>query len=209
MPTVPEPAPITRVFGVPRDGMKQHVFVAANFFMQRMFNRYRADLEVEALPQELSSAADNTVAFLQEKAARVSIENAQVSSGHLQADVVVENLGGHKLPTAYPSRRAWLHFSVRDRNGRVVFESGTLRPDGLIIGNDNDADPQRYEPHYREITSSEQVQIYEDIMADSNGNVTTFLATRLLRTRSQPPSTTRREEDDRSRDHGDPADRYA
>ena len=47
MPVVSEPAPITRVFGVPRDGMKRHVFVAANFFMQRMLNRYRDDLEVD------------------------------------------------------------------------------------------------------------------------------------------------------------------
>ena len=47
MPAVPEPAPITRVFGVPREGMKRHVFVAANFFMQRMLNRYRDDLEVD------------------------------------------------------------------------------------------------------------------------------------------------------------------
>ena len=39
------------------------------------------------------------------------------SRGRLHADVVVENLGGHKLPTAYPSRRAWLHVIVRDRSG--------------------------------------------------------------------------------------------
>ncbi len=177
MPEVPEPAPITRVFGVLRDGMKQHVFVAANFFMQRMLNRYRSDLEVEALPQELSSAADYTVAYLQQKAARVSIENAQVTAGHVQADVVIENLGGHKLPTAYPSRRAWLHFTVRDKNDRIVFESGAMRPDGFIVGNDNDTDPHRFEPHYPEITSAEQVQIYEDIMAAPNGDVTTGILT--------------------------------
>ena len=40
---------------------------------------------------------------------------SRVSAGRLQAEVVVENLGGHKLPTAYPSRRAWLHVIVRDR----------------------------------------------------------------------------------------------
>lgn len=177
MPVVAEPAPITRVFGVPRDGMKRHVFVAANFFMQRMLERYRDELEVEAPPQELSSAAAYTLSYLKEKAARVTIENGQVQSGRLRADVVVENLGGHKLPTAYPSRRCWLHVTVRDRNGRVLFESGAIRPDGSIAGNDNDADPQRYEPHYSEITSSEQVQIYEDIMGDPEGKLTTGLLT--------------------------------
>ena len=177
MPVEPEQVPITRVFGVPRDNMKRHVFVAANFFMLRMLNQYRDNQEVQALPQELTSAADYTVSYLKEKAARVSIENLQIAAGHLQADVIVENLGGHKLPTAYPSRRSWLHVTVRDRNDRVVFESGALRADGSIAGNDNDADPRRFEPHYTEITSGEQVQIYEDILGDSAGQVTTGLLT--------------------------------
>lgn len=177
MPVVQESVPITRVFGVPRDGMKRHVFVAANFFMQRMLNRFRDDLDVAALPQELSHASENTVAYLKANAARVSVENVRVDSGHLEADVLVENLGGHKLPTAFPSRRAWLHFTVLDRNGRIAFESGALRPDGSIAGNDNDADPHKFEPHYREITTSEQVQIYEDILGDVNGQVTTGILT--------------------------------
>jgi hypothetical protein len=64
---------------------------------------------------------------------------------------------------------------VRDRNGNSVFESGALRPDGSIEGNDNDTDPARFEPHYREIKSSDQVQIYEPILKDQNGQVTTGL----------------------------------
>ena len=31
------------------------------------------------------------------------------SAAALEFDVSIENLGGHKLPTAYPSRRVWLH----------------------------------------------------------------------------------------------------
>ncbi len=98
----------------------------------------------------------------------------------------VENLTGHKLPTAFPSRRAWLHFVVRDRDGRVVFESGAINPDGSIAGNDNDADKTKYEPHYREITSAEQVEIYEDILGDPEGKVTTGLlqAVRLFERQS-------------------------
>jgi hypothetical protein len=83
-------------------------------------------------------------------------------------DLSVENKGGHKFPTAYPSRRAWLHVTVKDRDGRMVFESGKLNPDGSIQGNDNDADASRFEPHYSEITSRDQVQIYEDIMVGTN-----------------------------------------
>ena len=89
--------------------------------------------------------------------------------------VAVENLAGHKLPTAYPSRRAWLHVTVRDGNGRAVFESGAFSPNGSIAGNDNDADATRFEPHYAEIRKADQVQIYEPVMVDQQGAVTTGL----------------------------------
>src|SRR5207249_947767 len=46
MPVVSEPVPIARVLGVPREGVSRHVFVGANFFMQRMLNRYRDELAV-------------------------------------------------------------------------------------------------------------------------------------------------------------------
>ena len=175
MPEVPEPVSITRVFGVPRTGMKRHSFVAGNFFMVSMLNRFRNDLDVAALPEELSAAARRTVEFLQQQTARVTLENVETSGGRLTADVAIENLTGHKLPTAYPSRRSWIHFRVTDRAGRVVFESGALRPNGSIVGNDNDDDPQRWEPHYTEITRNDQVQVYEDIMLDTTGKVTTGL----------------------------------
>lgn len=177
MPAVEEPVPITRVFGVPREGLSRHTFFGANFFMLGILNVYRGELDVAALPQELSAAAEGTLSFLQTSAARVSITAVDVEAGRIRADVFVDNLTGHKLPTAYPSRRAWVNFIVRDRNGRVVFESGALRPDGSIVGNDNDEDAARFEPHYREITSSDQVQIYEDIIGDPKGNVTTGLLT--------------------------------
>ena len=60
---------------------------------------------------------------------------------------------------------------------RIVFESGALNPDGSIAGNDNDADPPKFEPHYREITRPDQVEIFEPILGDANGNVTTGLLT--------------------------------
>lgn len=175
MPKVGQQTPIAKVLGVPREGLHEHVFVGGNFFLQNMLNRYRDDLKVAALPQELASAAAGTIAFLQTKAARISVDGIEINSGRLEAEVIVENLGGHKLPTAFPSRRAWLHVVVRDSNHRTIFESGALNRDGSIQGNDNDADPARFEPHYSTISSADQVQIYESIMKDSAGHVTTGL----------------------------------
>ena len=91
------------------------------------------------------------------------------------SDVVVRNLAGHKLPTAYPSRRTWLRVNVRDGEGRLVFSSGDVEPTGAITGNDNDRDAGRFEPHYREIRSGDEVQIYEAIMGTATGQVTTGL----------------------------------
>src|SRR5262249_42132331 len=169
------PAPTPRVSGARRAGAARHVFVAGNFFMQRMLNRYRDALDVAALPQELSTAADRTIQFLETRAATLRIDAMRVDAGTLKVDLVVENLGGHKLPTGYPSRRAWLHVAVREGSGRIVFESGALNSDGSVRGNDNDADASRFEPHYRQITTPDQVQIYESIIGDANGAVTTGL----------------------------------
>lgn len=176
MPEVEGDAPIAAVLGELWPGVRQHTFVGANFFILNMLNSYRTDLSVAAMPAEIDAEANRTKEFLQSQAARVTIRNVNVVSGILKVDVFVQNLTGHKLPTAFPSRRAWLHFVVRDANGKTVFESGALNADGSIQGNDNDADPSRFEPHYREITSSHQVQIYEPILKDRSGHVTTGLA---------------------------------
>jgi hypothetical protein len=175
MPAVNQDVPIARVLGIKRPGVSRHEFVAANFFVQRMLERYHDELSVTAPPQELSAAAQRTVDYLQSQSARISVVAARVAGDKLTAEVVVENLGGHKLPTAFPSRRAWLHLVARDQNGTRLFESGALQPDGSIQGNDNDADPARYEPHYREIHRPDEVQIYESILGDAQGGVTTGL----------------------------------
>jgi hypothetical protein len=177
MPVVEDSTAIAAVLGQPRAAVSRHSFRGGNFFVLRMLNRYRAQLGVAALPHELEAAVTRTLDHLQGNTARVWVEDAQIVGDHLQAEVRIENLAGHKLPTAYPSRRAWIHFTVHARDGQLVFESGSLEPSGLIVGNDNDADPRRYEPHYIEITRSDQVQVYEAIMAGPQGEVTTGLLT--------------------------------
>jgi hypothetical protein len=177
MPEVPGDTPVTALFGQMREGARHHTFVGANFFMLRIFGNYREDLAVAALPDELTASSERTMNFLQSQSARVSIRSVDSSEGKLHIDVLVENLTGHKLPTAYPSRRVWLHVTIRDSSARIVFESGALNRDGSIQGNVNDVDPTRFEPHHREITSPDQVEIYEPILGDPEGHVTTGLIT--------------------------------
>ena len=175
MPVVPGEMPLTQVLGQPREGLSRHTYRGGNFFMMKMLNRYRAELGVRATPHEMDAAITHTVKHLVEDTARIVVTRAERVDDTLVADVDVENLAGHKLPTAYPSRRAWIHLTVRDSSGRAVFESGAFSADGRIAGNANDADATAFEPHYSQITKADQVQIYESVMVDPNGRVTTGL----------------------------------
>lgn len=173
MPAVSGQVAVSAVLGQPRDGVRLHTFTGANFFMLAMLSAHPGDLAVTAKPAALLAAAADTTAFLQSESARVTLTPAQLSGNQLAFAVKVENLTGHKLPTAFPSRRAWLHVTVTAADGHIVFESGKLNPDGSIVGNANDADPTRYSPHYTQITKPDQVEIFEPILGDSQGQVTT------------------------------------
>ena len=67
-----------------------------------------------------ASRARTDSAICRRQTATMSVERADVAGGRLDFDVAVQNLTGHKLPTGYPSRRAWLHVTVRDRTARRV-----------------------------------------------------------------------------------------
>jgi hypothetical protein len=173
MPVVDEPTPISSALGELRLEVSRHDFRGANFFMLGLLNRFRADLGVVARPAELDASAMRTKAYLQASAATVEVTRAERVGRRLEADILVRNLGGHKLPTAFPSRRVWLAMTVRNESGRILFSSGEVEANGAIAGNDNDQDGSRVEPHYREIRSADQVQIYEAIMATPVGAITT------------------------------------
>jgi hypothetical protein len=175
MPVVDDSTKIAGVWGQPRANVSRHTFRGGNFFMLRMLNRYRDQLGVQARTQELNASARRTEEHLQTNTARLRVEPPEVADGRLRTAVDIENLAGHKLPTAYPSRRVWLHVTVRDRNGDVVFESGAFQSDGSVVENDNDLDGDTYEAHHARITDPDQVQVYEAIMATPDGEVTTGL----------------------------------
>jgi hypothetical protein len=175
MPEVAAATSITSVLPQPRPRVSQHTFFGGNAFMLGILSRYRDELGVAASARELEAAADKTRRFLASRAATLAIAATERSGTHLDLTLAVTSTTGHKLPTAYPSRRVWLHVVVTDDAGQVVFESGAVRADGGIEGNDNDADGARFEPHYDVVTAGEEVQIYEAVMADVGGGVTTGL----------------------------------
>lgn len=175
MPQVKGEAPITSIQAQNHDGVFRHTFVGGNATLLRMLKDHGGELGAIATPAELEEAARRSEALLARDTASVSIANMAQDGGRLNFDVSVANRTGHKFPTAYPARRAWVHVTVRDAAGTVLFESGAVRPDGSIVGNDNDADGAKFEPHYSRITQADQVEIFESIMGDAKGRVTTGL----------------------------------
>lgn len=170
-------APISSVLGEYREDVSQHVFRGGNVFMLRLLDKYRDELLVTSPPGDLQRAAEETLENLETATARLEVLAVSRDEDHVSIDITVTNLAGHKLPTAYPSRRAWIHLTVHNGAGELLYESGAMNPDGSIEGNDNDADASRYEPHYQVIDDPGQVQIYEPIIVDGSGKVTTGLLT--------------------------------
>lgn len=168
-------APISSVLGEPRENFSQHVFRGGNAFMLELLDRYRDELMVSAPSSDLQRAAEATREHLQTATAELEILRVTREDDQLVIDLEVANLAGHKLPTAYPSRRVWIHLTVSSGNGNVLFESGAMRGDGSIEGNDNDADAGSFEPHHDVIDDPGQVQIYEPIIVDGAGQLTTGL----------------------------------
>lgn len=152
-----------------------HSFVGGNAYMLGILDEFGDELGVTSSSENFDAAIERTLNQLQNNSATVDLEDVRLSGTRIIADVVVRNLAGHKFPTGYPSRRTWLHFTILDNDGKIVFESGGFNEDGSIVGNDNDADPEQVEQHYLAIVDQDQVQIYEAIMENTEGKITTTL----------------------------------
>jgi hypothetical protein len=159
----------------PRQPFFQHNFVGGNVYMSKILDVFADDLAVSAGSEHFQNTRDLTLDQLQNRTTTVRIENISLDHGILSSDVAISSLVGHKLPSGFPSRRVWLNLVVEDAAGNVIFNSGQAAPDGSILGNDNDENPDLYEPHYQVIDQPDQVQIYEVIFKDSSGNITTSL----------------------------------
>ncbi len=154
----------------PRSPFGKHYFVGGNAFMLKLLKTFGAEIGVTASDAAFDSTIARTVRQLRYRTAKLSAETTW-DGDTLQVTVQVQNLTGHKFPTGYPSRRAWLVLRVVDAQGQEVFVSGAYDPQtGEIVGLD-----AGYEPHHTVITSPDQVQIYEAIMGDVDGEVTYVL----------------------------------
>ena len=156
----------------PKDHFSQHHFVGGNVFMLNVLQKNINNLGLSASTDKFEDTKERTMLQLQRSTAQLSIAGLKNKSGELSALLQVNNIAGHKFPTGIPTRRTWIHLTVTDTAGQIIFESGKPLADGRIEGNNADYDIMSYEPHYDEISQSDQVQIYEGIMLNTDNKVT-------------------------------------
>lgn len=152
----------------------RHVLVGANALTPKLLRGGRTappdafDETLERVGEQLRSAA------------RIEVADIRRTEGRLRVDVLIENLAGHRLPTAHPTRRVWLALEVLDAEGRVLFASGACDEQGRIVGADGAPLPIEraggpLAPHRDRIAGAGEVALYEARMADSEGEATWLL----------------------------------
>jgi hypothetical protein len=141
-----------------------------------------------AMRSFLAQAASET-ARLEVSSPTVAAPSGTGTATTLTADVTVTNLTGHRFPSGVSFRRAFLDFVVRDRaTGSVLFESGRTNSIGALVDMDGRVLPaerngssgpggRAFQPHFwspgAPITRSDQVEIYEELLQDADGDFTT------------------------------------
>ena len=179
-----------------RDKYARHTLVALNQFGQMMFQQFPNILGIRTSDYMfgegvlgLITAQRSSTEMAREETAKISVTSLarvqRAADFFLEATVRIENLAGHSFPSGVAFRRAFITFEALDARGNVVWASGRTNSVGAILKGTSEEvlptefffDPvtrrQVFQPHYETITNESQVQIYEEIIADTEGKITT------------------------------------
>jgi hypothetical protein len=133
----------------------------------------------------LITAQRSSTEMAREQTAKIDVTSLKRDDGSWVAQVRIENLAGHSFPSGVAFRRAFVTFEALDDKGNVVWASGRTNSAGAIVKGSTDEvlpteffyDPatrkQVFQPHYQAINDESQVQIYEEVIADTEGKITT------------------------------------
>ena len=160
-----------------RSAYGRHLFVGGNTLIPAILRDNREALNPPASDEAFDALLERVRRQLENRTATIQITRAEKTGGALEVDVGIDVMTGHKFPTGYPARRAWLHVKVTDGNDRVVFQSGRVDMAGRIV--DGRGEPLDFEtvggpiePHHETVEKEDDVQIYQSIMSNASGETT-------------------------------------
>lgn len=179
MPRINDPVIISSgyAFLEPRTPYGLHKLAGANTAMLEIMRDNLEQLGLTASVEQFDSTLLWTQQMLTEQTLNLEIIGSSwndIIPGDDAYEVVVQlrNKAGHKFPSGYPSRRAFIEFLITDVVGDTIFHSGQLDSSGASIINADEVGLTDYETHFDIITSEEQVQIYEVVDGDVTGQPT-------------------------------------
>ena len=175
-----------------RDQFSRHTLLGINQFGLMMFEQFPDLLGIrtadymygEAVPG-LLTAQSSGYDLARRETAKIEVTSLSRNDRFLEASIRVENLAGHGFPSGVGFRRAFLTFEVLDDKDNVLWASGRTNNVGAIVKGVGDevlpteffydvaTGKQVFQPHYEVISDEGQVQIYEELIADSKGKITT------------------------------------
>jgi hypothetical protein len=157
-------------FLTPKSPYGLHELAGANVSMLKLMKNNRDKLGIKATEANFDSTIAATMRMLQQKSLEATLIKGNLTGDSARFSLKLQNKAGHKFPSGYPARRAWVEFVVQDYNGNTLFHSGKMNPDYSISG-----EKMPFEPHYQVIGSPDDTQIYEMVPGDVNGNFTNVL----------------------------------
>lgn len=168
----------------PRDRFYLHELTGANTFMLNLMKNNIEELGINATVGNFEEVIEKTTNLLKFETLKMELETLDRTPDTAFFALSLENLAGHKFPSGYPSRRAFVEFLVKNEAGDTLFISGKTDNNFAIID-----EAPNYEPHYTVINSESQAQIYEMVAGDLNGDFTSVLerAAYMLKDNRLPP----------------------
>ena len=157
----------------PRTPYSQHILVGGNVQMLEIMRDNVGLLGLNATEAQFDSTIAWTKHLLRHETAELTIEQAEWVDGQGQMVVQVRNKAGHKFPSGYPARRAWIEVVAR-QEGDTLWHSGKWETGGFLIGVD-EGGLDTFEPHYTDIVEENEVQVYELVAVDVTGTPTNVL----------------------------------
>jgi hypothetical protein len=141
---------------------------------------------MSGLNSDLQAASNNVVQQAQSITATVEITKWTVENNKLIAEVTVTNKAGHRYPSGVGFRRVFIDFEAT-ADSKPFFRSGGTNAKGEITNFAGQVLPTEsfangaFQPHFNQenpITTSDQVQIYEELTQDVNHQFTTAFTRR-------------------------------